>query len=361
MRRWRLNKDRGAGFRVFVRKHSLFPFKEKKMKKIVTLCTVLALAFAMSIMFTACDNGGGGGGGGGGGDDPGPIKAGLYAKTGVTGKDKPIDIPGATPEQMVAITFFYMQGHPGTYTLVLEADNNVDPQELNDNLTLMGIGGVRNINLNYAGSLILVKSNAKLTLDENITLRGMADNSSALVKVEEGGTLIMKSGSMITGNTNDSDGGGVYVNRGTFTMYGGVIVGNNAQHGAGVYVFDGTFNMYGGEIKGNNASLCGGGVYLSYHPDEAFIHMAGGTIYGKEDIAGDNRNTAEGYHDEYGGHDIPPGAALYLDKDGYKVEYGTLSGNTFTRKGSLPVEFNDSWLGGAIETTIKVVNGALVP
>jgi len=144
-------------------------------------------------------------------------------------------------------------------------------------------------------------------------------------------------------------------------MYGGVIVGNNAQHGAGVYVIDGTFNMFGGEIKGNHASLSGGGVYLSYHPGEAFLHMAGGTIYGTEAISGDNRNTAEGYHDEYGGHDIPPGAAVYVTAEGFTVDYGTLSGDRFTRKGDLPVEFNEtSWWGGKIELMIKVVNGELI-
>jgi len=47
------------------------------MKKIETICTVLALVFAVSFMFTACDNGGGGGGDT---TPPPPITAGLYFK-----------------------------------------------------------------------------------------------------------------------------------------------------------------------------------------------------------------------------------------------------------------------------------------
>jgi predicted outer membrane repeat protein len=62
----------------------------------------------------------------------------------------------------------------------------------------------------------------------------------------------MEGGAMISSNTADGDGGGVYhTGNGEFTMEGGAISGNEAiTHGGGVYV-DGTFTMSGGGISGN--------------------------------------------------------------------------------------------------------------
>ena len=79
--------------------------------------------------------------------------------------------------------------------------------------------------------------------------------------------------------------------------------------------------------------------------------MAGGTIYGSDAAA--NSNTAGG--GSTGGSEIPPGAALYVRTEGIEAAHGTLSSTgTFTKKGDLPVAFDAFWLGGVIETTIKV-------
>ena len=75
------------------------------------------------------------------------------------------------------------------------------------------------------------------------------------------GAINMTSGS-ITGN-EASEGGGVHVDRGTFTMTGGGITGNGANYGGGVDVrVNGTFTMTGGSITGNEATQYGGGVYV---------------------------------------------------------------------------------------------------
>jgi hypothetical protein len=95
---------------------------------------------------------------------------------------------------------------------------------------------------------------------ENITLKGNATGSSALVRAGTStaykGTLTMKAGSRITGNTsNSSTGAGVYVAAGsTFNMEGGSIDGNTTTgaSGRGVAVYGGgTFNMTGGVIARN--------------------------------------------------------------------------------------------------------------
>jgi hypothetical protein len=66
----------------------------------------------------------------------------------------------------------------------------------------------------------------------------------------------METGSTITGGTNSnefSDGGGVYVIGGEFTMSGGAISENTGQHGGGVYVAEYTFIYNAGTISDNTA------------------------------------------------------------------------------------------------------------
>jgi hypothetical protein len=106
-----------------------------------------------------------------------------------------------------------------------------------------------------------VGSGVTLALGNNITLQGSSSNSSAVVQVNSGGTLIMESGSVITGNTTSVWGSGVRVeNDGAFTMNGGEIKNNTAGIGGGGVNNDGTLTMNGGEIKNNTASSDGGGV-----------------------------------------------------------------------------------------------------
>ena len=76
----------------------------------------------------------------------------------------------------------------------------------------------------------------------------------------------------------DASGCGVYVQYGTFNMYGGSITGNTVGGGNGGGVCatnSSTFNMYGGSITGNHATFQGGGVYAT-----STFNMYGGTISG---------------------------------------------------------------------------------
>jgi hypothetical protein len=116
---------------------------------------------------------------------------------------------------------------------------------------------------------IIVERGVSLTL-ENITLKGIC------VEINEGGTLIMKNSSVITGC-------GVYgvLCKGTFTMNGGSItdnggrgvivngifimsVGNITNNGGGVLIEGGTFTMNGGNINnngGNGVQIEKGGTF----------------------------------------------------------------------------------------------------
>jgi uncharacterized repeat protein (TIGR02543 family) len=131
----------------------------------------------------------------------------------------------------------------------------------------------------------------------------------------------------------------VYVNSGTFTMYGGEISGNKINSltlGGGVYVNNsGTFTMFGGEISGNTASY-GGGVYVA---NGGSFYIVTGTIYG----SGEDQNVKNTANSS--------SASLYRGSTA-TAEYGTFNESTWNWNGSLSTTNND---------TIRVINGVLQP
>ena len=121
-------------------------------------------------------------------------------------------------------------------------------------------------------SMIQVKDNAKLTLDDS--------GSTAVYKFDTSGqpwrkasddaageNIAVVNGGVLYGvvNSQEGDTSGIEIISGTLEMRGGNIVGvagkEWSSHGGGVYVSNGcTFNMCGGSIKGCRAGY-GGGVY----------------------------------------------------------------------------------------------------
>jgi len=172
----------------------------------------------------------------------------------------------AVPANDVAAAMTHVNANTGPFTLAI--DQNVTATatlelSANADLTIVGIGGEREISRTTTGRLFLVAaSEARLTLGENITLRGN-QVSADLVRVQNGGRFYMEDGSIrghTNGATSTANGAGAAVN-----------VGNN-----------GTFTMSGGRITGNtavNASTnISGGVFM-YNANSRFI-MTGGRIYG---------------------------------------------------------------------------------
>jgi len=180
---------------------------------------------------------------------------------------------GNLAEQFAWLRNYSQSG--GEYIIELSADEEIFPVESGDivanlpwgrnNLTirLRGAGAMRNISVVGDGTgLFRVHSGVTLVLDQNITLHGEAINSRPLIEVSSGGTLIMTTGSRITGQTNRStmewgsglDGGAVNVNLGgTFYMRGGTIFNNTAQNGGGVWN-NGIFRISNGVIYGIDAA-----------------------------------------------------------------------------------------------------------
>jgi hypothetical protein len=256
------------------------------------------------------------------------------------------------------------------YDIEIYTDENIGPQTLSYSnksditITMSGID-THTVNLSSSGSLFTIGSGVTLILDNNITLNGR-NNNAPLVHINSG-RLVMNMGSKIIGNSSSGyNGGGVYVENGTFTMNGGEISSNTSSNiGGGVNVVNGTFIMNGGkisgntakdygggvsvstkgtftmkdgEISGNTATTSGGGVFIagSYNGSSVSygtFRMSGGVIYGNNATAG-LANTAAS------------GAVL----SGSNSQYGTFSGDTFYKSGDLTTT----------DTTIRIVNGNLL-
>ena len=78
-------------------------------------------------------------------------------------------------------------------------------------------------------------------------------------------SLILEAGSIYQ-CTATGNGGGVYLNGGSFNMSGGTISSGSAAQGGGLYVVNNTnvpFNMSGGSIINNRATTAGGGIAVA--------------------------------------------------------------------------------------------------
>ena len=122
-------------------------------------------------------------------------------------------------------------------------------------LTGLGAGGAH-VSLTGTGFLFNVHPSLTMELG-NVTLHGTGSNTAPLIQVS--GTLIMREGSTVRGNTRSGgNGGGVNVaSGGRFILDGGTISSNSATggwNGGGVNVASGgIFRMVNGVIFGNNA------------------------------------------------------------------------------------------------------------
>jgi hypothetical protein len=229
----------------------------------------------------------------------------------------------------------------GVYIITLKKDETIAPKTLSYNGKNVGIilaGGAfeRIVSLSADGAMFTVGSGVTLTLGGNVTLRGRSSNTDSLVSVSYGGTLVMNTGSKITGNTTSHFGGGVDVDSGKFTMNGGEISGNTADYGGGVHIYGtyGTFTMNGGEISGNTASP-GGGVYIS---DGTFT-MSGGKISG---------NTASNWG----------GGGVYVGDGTFTMNGGEISGNTTASYGGGGVYVGDGAFTKSGNSTIYGSNAS---
>jgi hypothetical protein len=222
----------------------------------------------------------------------------------------------------------------GAYTVVLDGTEtdltSFSPKTLtvtegrDIRITLRGNGNT--VTLGSTGSLFSLgaySGSPNLEL-QDLTLAGRTGNNAPLVQVNTGGTLEMKAGSRITGNSSSSPGGGVYVGSGTFTMSGGAVSGNSSSYsyggGGGVYVGNGTFTMSGGAVSGNSSSSYGGGggVYVN----SGTFTMSGGAVSGNSSSYSSSSSAPS-----YGG-------GVYVGNGTFTMSGGAVSGNSSSASSS---------------------------
>jgi len=131
----------------------------------------------------------------------------------------------------------------------------------------------------------------------SITIKGR-DNAIGSLLLIDGGVSFLSSNVVLRDNklisSINNNGGAVTIRKtnlfafSAFNMLGGTITGNSAVNGGGVYVDDGSyFTMEGGIISGNTAIQRGGGVFIN----NSNFEMNSGIIYGFS--SGSNSNNAD--------------------------------------------------------------------
>jgi hypothetical protein len=245
-----------------------------------------------------------------------------------------------------------------TATVTLYFDELSAPIVLNGNtdITLEGYESERTISLNTEGSsLFTLSGNAKLTLGDKVTLKGMGTNSNSnasLITIGGSSTLTMLEGSKLSDNWKDSNYGSVVFMSGTsttaaqFIMNGGSITNNRAKGYGAVYLETGTFTMNGGTINNNVATdasvVRGGAMYIAAG---GVFNMTGGTI------SGNNNGLGGGVH----------------NNGSFNLSGGTITGNTsslnipdvYVRKSAIVFNLSGSPVTNvALETDSKITQNA---
>ena len=194
----------------------------------------------------------------------------------------------------------------------------------------------------------------------NNTVNNINGSSGGGVYVN-GGTFEMHNSASVTGNkaTNGTlNGGGVYVNgSGTFAMNNSASVsGNTANQGGGVYVESGTFNMNDGKISGNKAKndkasndTNGGGVFVN---KSGTFNMNDGAISDNKATNSDERNTT------YGGGVYVSGGTFTMNGGESSVSKNTAKNGGGVSVSSGTFNMNDGKISGNTGNGVFVHNNA---
>ena len=177
----------------------------------------------------------------------------------------------------------------------------------------------------------------------------------------------------------DASGCGVYVQYGTFNMYGGSITGNQTDgnyndrgtFGAGVYVATySVFNMHGGKITGNMGYSGGGGVYVAptyADSSRAVFNMSGGEISGNSSLYGNSSGVyVNGGEFIMSGGSITGNAGYGVYLCDYKNNVGATYPGAFTVSGKVSVTgnyknvYNNGKLVGTLDYNVFLATGETI-
>lgn len=164
------------------------------------------------------------------------------------------------------------------------------------------------------------------------------------IRVEKGSFSM--SGGEISGNDSGTNkGGALRLKDGTVNITGGKIINNKAKDGAGIIVAGATVNITNTEISGNQAVTSAGGVYVV----SGSLNLGEGTV-----ISGNCANYGAGVHIS-GGNVAVRGASITgntAGKRGAGIDYA--SSGTLTVGGKSVISGNKL---GSIDNNLMLVNG----
>ncbi|MDR2159510.1 MAG: right-handed parallel beta-helix repeat-containing protein [Treponema sp.] len=166
-----------------------------------------------------------------------------------------------------------------------------------------------------------------VTVKDNTNTSGQGGG----VRVDNGGKLIMKAGSRLTGNTS-AGGAGVYVG-GSFEMHDDAKITGHA--GGSVVYIGGTFTMYGGSIESNGSGSVP--ISASIIDNQGTFDMRGGSIknnYANQGVSVRESNT-------------------------FTMSGGSIEGNTFSGAVQMALYGAFTMLGGSIKGNTG--SGVVVP
>jgi len=156
---------------------------------------------------------------------------------------------------------------------------------------------------------------------------------SSATATGDGGAIYVKNGAVTVDSlqlSNNScagkNGGGLYIEDGSFELNGGRIERNKSGNGAGVYMAGGTFTMNGGIIVNNAATSSGGGIYLA----DGTFNMNAGTV-GYLISTTSSSSIMNGGFANY--NQAVEGGGVFVKGGTFNINDGTISCNTASECG----------------------------
>lgn len=172
------------------------------------------------------------------------------------------------------------------------------------------------------------------------------------------------SGGRISGNkVNKSQGGGLLLNKSDSTITGGTITGNSApKDGGGLYISGGTAKIENVTISANTSKTSGGGFGAT---GKAAVTMNGGLVTGNRAgnaagviIQGQSRLTMNGGSVTNNVAEMSGGGMYINNKSFFTMNGGTFSGNRANHGGALYVSKSTADLNGGLMTGNQVAKYA---
>ena len=214
-----------------------------------------------------------------------------------------------------------------------------------------------------------IYSKGHLTLGSGTLITSNSTQSWGGGVYNDSGTLIIQKGAKISANeernlsTGDFGGAGIHNYAGKVIMTGGIIEGNIARHkGAGVFNEndqadkEAVFEMSGGQIHSNSANEDGGGIYCKGQNSKIFLY--GTAVIGNDKVteiaqAADNKHSNSAKNG--GGIYLESKAEFYMgykhDADGNPEKTSYIGGIYYNYASNTSTVNDDKQGGGGIFTT----------